>query len=35
MVIKMAVIDAKEETKDIERARNNIYGQDENERIGK
>lgn len=35
MVIKMAVTDAKEETMDIERASNNIYGQDENEGIGK
>lgn len=31
MVIKMAVTDAKEETRDIERA----YGQDENEGFGK
>lgn len=35
MVIKMAVTDAKEETRDIEKASNNIYGQDENEGFGK
>ena len=35
MVIKMAVTDAKEETMDIEKASNNIYGQDENEGFGK
>lgn len=35
MVIKMAVTDVKEETRDIEKASNNIYGQNENEGIGK
>lgn len=35
MVIKMAITEAKEETRDIKRASNNIYGQDENEGIGK
>ena len=35
MVIKMAITEAKEETRDIERASNNIYGQNENEGIGK
>ncbi len=35
LVIKMAVTEAKEETRDIERASNNIYGQGENEGIGK
>lgn len=35
MVIKMAITEAKEETRDIERTSNNIYGQDENEGIGK
>lgn len=35
MVIKMVITEAKEETRDIERASNNIYGQNENEGIGK
>lgn len=35
MVIKMAITEAKEETRDIERASNNSYGQDENKGIGK